>query len=100
MKTPRPHIKVHHRNANEYGSFAKGDTPTKVIGVRHTKEKPDLEVMVGWKLRDDGSQPINSKVSRLELLQKGFWLPLLQFYESKMKMENSPDFNPESLPKM
>jgi len=94
----KPLLKIH-RNQDEYGSFNRGDAPTKVIGVRHTKEKSDLEVMVSWKSRDDGRQPINSKVTRLELLQKGFWMPLLQFYESKMKMENSPDFNPECLPK-
>jgi hypothetical protein len=82
-----------------YGSLDKDDIPAKVIGVRPVPELNDLEVLVSWKARKDGTQPDNSKVMRLDLLKKNFWMPLIEFYESKMKLESVPNFNPSLLPK-
>ncbi len=82
-----------------YGSLEKDDIPAKVIGVRPVPELNDLEVLVSWKPRKDSSQPDNSKVMRLDLLKKNFWMPLIEFYESKMKLESVPNFNPSLLPK-
>ena len=84
---------------SKLGSLENGDVPLKVIGARPVKEKRDLELMVSWKENDKGIKPQNSKVMRLELLKKGFWLPLIEFYESKMKLGSAPNFNPNSLPK-
>jgi len=86
------------RNQSEHGSLEKGDIPSRVFGIRPVKEENDLEVLISWKVREDGAKPINSKVMRIEMLKRGFWLPLIEFYESKMKLENAPAFNSNQLP--
>jgi len=84
---------------SEHGSLEKGDIPSRVLGIRPVKEENDLEVLISWKVREDGAKPINSKVMRVEMLKRGFWLPLIEFYESKMKLENAPTFASTQLPK-
>ncbi len=85
---------------SEYGALEKGDVPLKVVGIRPVKEDKDLEIMISWKTREDGVKPYNSKVMRIDLLKSGFYMPLIEFYESKMKLEGAPSFDPGMLPKV
>jgi len=91
--------KIKRKKTGEYGSLEKGDIPLKVIGIRPVKEENDLEIMISWKARENGVKPQSSKVMRIDLLRKGFWLPLIEFYESKMKLESAPNFDSNLLPK-
>jgi len=92
--------KAKKKGRSEYGALEKGDIPLKVVGIRPVKEDKDLEIMISWKTRDDGVKPYNSKVMRIDLLKSGFYMPLIEFYESKMKLEGAPTFDPASLPKV
>jgi len=75
-----------------YGSLEYGDIPLKVVGVRPVTEENDLEVMMSWQVRPDGVKPEDSRVMRFDLIKKGHVMPLVEFYETKMKLERAPTF--------
>jgi len=79
-------------NLKVYGSLEYGDIPLKVVGVRPVTEENDLEVMMSWHVRPDGVKPEDSRVMRFELIKKGHVMPLVEFYETKMKLERAPTF--------
>ena len=81
-------------NLSPFGSIQNGDVPIKVIGLRPLPDGIDLEVMVEWQKRANGIQPESSRVMRVELLQNGYLMPLIEFYESKMDMDSLPAYNP------
>ena len=99
LEESQPVTKIKKKGKGEYGSLEKGDKPLKVVGIRPVKEENDLEIMVSWMPRENGVKPYNSKVMRVELLKRGFYMPLIEFYESKMKLEGAPHFDPQLLPK-
>jgi len=99
LEESQPITKIKKKGKGELGSLEKGDIPIKVIGIRPVKEHSDLEIMVNWKQRDNGIKPSDSKIMRIDLLKHGFFMPLIEFYESKMKLEGAPQFDPKMLPK-
>jgi len=84
---------------NIYGSLDYGDIPLKVVGVRPVEDENDLEVMMSWQVRPDGVKPEDSRVMRFDLIKKGFVMPLIEFYETKMKLERVPTFKSPLLSK-
>jgi hypothetical protein len=82
-----------------YGSLDYGDIPLKVVGVRPVEDENDLEVMMSWQVRPDGVKPEDSRVMRFDLIKKGFVMPLIEFYETKMKLERVPTFKSPLLSK-
>jgi len=84
---------------NQYGSLEKGDIPLKIIGIRPVLQEDDLEAMVSWYPRPNGFTPENSRVMRFDMMKRGFIMPLIEYYESKMKLGNGSSLDFSQIPK-
>jgi len=81
------------------GSFGEGDIPVRVLAAKPIPEEEDLELLVLWRRRPSGVQPEKSKIMRLEFLEKGYHMLLVEYYERKMSLASISNFNPKNLPK-